>query len=121
MATTRPLCSLPVATHPPTTPRMSEAEVLRFESMLEAADDAVQMCVEAQRKNSGWRAQEALCADAADAHLVAVLEEEGIEYDRPLIFDLLPLVAKTFDAHASVNHVMRVAKERDEKIVRDCH
>lgn len=68
------MCSLPVATHPPTTPRMSEAEVLRFESMLEAADDAVQVCVEAQRKNSGWRTQEALCADSADAHLVAVLE-----------------------------------------------
>jgi len=74
MVAAAPVRSLPVVAYPPVAPRVSEAEVLRFESMLETADDAVQVCVEAQRKNAGWRAQDALCADAADAHLVAVLE-----------------------------------------------
>ena len=67
--------ALSVATHaPPTVPRTSDAEMLRVEAVLEAADAAVLVCASAQRADAQSRVQEALCADAADAHLGAVLE-----------------------------------------------
>jgi hypothetical protein len=49
----------------------------------------------------------------------AVLQEEGIEYERPIILDLLPLVARTFDAHATVAAALKEARERDYKINRE--
>jgi len=42
------------------------------------------------------------------------LESIGIErYNRPLLFDVLPLVARSFDAHATVEAVLNSANERD--------
>ena len=47
------------------------------------------------------------------------MKDEGIEYARPIIFDLLPLVAKTVDAHSTVSQCLDLARERDAKIERD--
>ena len=43
----------------------------------------------------------------------------GRSYNRPLIFDLLPLVAKTADAHGTVDACLKAARERDEKMTRE--
>ena len=43
-----------------------------------------------------------------------VLAEAGIEpFDRPFVFDVLPLVARTFEAHSTVEQCLREARERD--------
>ena len=49
------------------------------------------------------------------------MQDEGVEYERPLLLDVLPLVAKTYDAHKTVQSCIAVAKERDAKIVREHH
>jgi len=44
------------------------------------------------------------------------LEDAGIEsFDRPLLFDVLPLVARTFDAHLAIEKCFRDAQDREEK------
>ena len=47
------------------------------------------------------------------------MQDEGIDYERPLIFDVLPLVAKTYDAHKTVTSSLSVAMERDARITAD--
>jgi hypothetical protein len=49
------------------------------------------------------------------------LESLGIgeRLDRPLLFDVLPLVARTFEAHTTVEACLRDAKEREEDIARE--
>ena len=47
------------------------------------------------------------------------MQEEGLSFERPVIFDMLPLVAKTFDAHHAVDTLLEQATARDVKIRRD--
>jgi hypothetical protein len=47
-----------------------------------------------------------------------LLETIGLErFDRPLLFDVLPLIARTFDAHAAVETCMKSAEEREHAIL----
>ena len=39
--------------------------------------------------------------------------------DQPFIFDVLPLAARTFDAHAAVNAALQGAQERENALTRD--
>lgn len=45
----------------------------------------------------------------------AVLNASGIEYERPLLFDVLPLVSRTFDAHRTVETCLREQAELDRR------
>lgn len=49
----------------------------------------------------------------------ALLAETGNAGQRPLVFEVLPLVARTFDAHAAVEGCLRDARERDDEMARD--
>lgn len=45
-----------------------------------------------------------------------ILTEAGFEQlDRPLLFDVLPLVARTFEAHIAIEKCFRDAKDREER------
>ena len=47
------------------------------------------------------------------------LERSGIEnHERPIIFDVLPLVARSFDAHQAVDNCIKAAVAREEKNAR---
>lgn len=49
-----------------------------------------------------------------------VLESLAVERsNRPLIFDVLPIVARTFDAHSVVESCLQAAAERDRAIIAD--
>ena len=48
------------------------------------------------------------------------LERTGIErFDRPVIFEMLPLIARSFDAHSTVEDVMHKAAERERAMAEE--